>query len=455
MGSTNTTYAQNAAYAPFGPLKTYIAGNGLPIINQYDTDYQLTTLKAGAVVNRDYQNDETGNVTQISNMGVLPVSSPETMAYAYQNNNNQLTQAINGTNTTYGYNAAGNLITELKNTVTRTYTYNYSQRLVSVTEDSSTLGQYTYDALGRRTKKIAGGVTTLYLYDQTGLLIAEYDGSGTWQKDYVYLNSQPLAMIVASSPENVYYYHNDHLGTPQVMTDSTGTVVWAATYEPFGKATITVEQITNNLRFPGQYFDAETGLHYNYYRNYYPKLGRYIETDPVGLDEFGDNLGTLNHLYVYVLSNPVNWFDIFGLKRIVICLDKDSLTLYDDNGKVVFDTSIVHGCEKTPTPTGKFILGDWIKDLTSKKWGWQSATPWSKSWWGGNVFGPYYVPVGGAGNIGIHGTLGPRGLPLKKRPWECGSHGCIRVTNRDIIKLHDELLPKPKGTVVEIKEMCK
>jgi len=67
------------------------------------------------------------------------------------------------------------------------------------------------------------------------------------------------------------------------MTDSTGVVVWAATYEPFGKATITVEQITNNLRFPGQYFDAETGLCYNWNRDYNPQLGRYIESDPIGL----------------------------------------------------------------------------------------------------------------------------------------------------------------------------
>ena len=126
MGSTNTTYAQNVTYAPFGPLKTYTAGNGLTIIQQYDTDYQLTTLKAGAVINRDYQYDETGNITQISNRGGLPAATAEAMTYAYQNNNNQLTQAINGTNTTFAYNAAGNLITEQKNGVTRTYTYNDS-----------------------------------------------------------------------------------------------------------------------------------------------------------------------------------------------------------------------------------------------------------------------------------------------------------------------------------------
>jgi RHS repeat-associated protein len=190
--------------------------------------------------------------------------------------------------------------------VSLSHAYNDSQRLTSVTEGGTTLGQYTYNALGRRTKKVAGGTTTLYIYNQNGLLIAEYDGDGTWQKDYLYLNGQPLAMIVANTPENVYYYHNDHLGTTQMMTDLTGTVVWAATYEPFGKATITIQQITNNLRFPGQYYDAETGLCYNWNRDYNQQLGRYIESDPIGLWD-GINL------WLYAQNNPVSWIDPLGL----------------------------------------------------------------------------------------------------------------------------------------------
>jgi YD repeat-containing protein len=114
------------------------------------------------VINRGYQYDETGNVTQISNMGNLPVSSAETMTYAYQNNNNQLTQAINGTNTAFAYNPAGNLITEQKSGVSRTYAYNDHQRLERVSEGATVLGEYTYDALGRRTKKVAGETTTFY-----------------------------------------------------------------------------------------------------------------------------------------------------------------------------------------------------------------------------------------------------------------------------------------------------
>ena len=127
----------------------------------------------------------------------------------------------------------------------------------------------------------------------------------------MYLNGQPLAMIVANTPENVYYYHNDHLGTPQVMTDSVGAVVWEAAYDPFGEATINIGQITNNLRFPGQYFDAETGLCYNWNRDYNPQLGRYIESDPIGLK------GGIN-LYIYSQNNPIRLIDTDG-RKVQIC----------------------------------------------------------------------------------------------------------------------------------------
>jgi RHS repeat-associated protein len=102
--------------------------------------------------------------------------------------------------------------------------------------------------------------------------------------------------------------HPDHLGTPHKMTDSTGTVVWSAYYKPFGAATITVSTITNNLRFPGQYYDAETGLNYNLNRDYNQSIGRYIEVDPIGIEEGENHL-----LYVYAENNPLSNIDRLGL----------------------------------------------------------------------------------------------------------------------------------------------
>jgi RHS repeat-associated protein len=110
----------------------------------------------------------------------------------------------------------------------------------------------------------------------------------------------------AMASDHVYFFHNDHLGTPQAMSDLAGRKVWEAEYEPFGMATVTTATISNNLRLPGQYYDAETGLHYNYYRDYDSGTGRYLTPDPIGLE------GGLNP-YSYVGNSPVLYSDPQGL----------------------------------------------------------------------------------------------------------------------------------------------
>jgi RHS repeat-associated protein len=104
-----------------------------------------------------------------------------------------------------------------------------------------------------------------------------------------------------------YFYHNDHLGTPQKIVDTSGRTVWSATYDSFGNIQIAVAEIENNLRFPGQYYDAETGKHYNWNRYYDPKTGTYISEDPIGFEG-----GDVN-LYRYVNNSPQVWMDPWGL----------------------------------------------------------------------------------------------------------------------------------------------
>jgi RHS repeat-associated protein len=107
----------------------------------------------------------------------------------------------------------------------------------------------------------------------------------------------------------LYYVHTDHLGTPKVLTDETGNVVWRAVHDPFGRATVEAgSSVEMNVRFPGQYYDGETGLHYNYFRTYDPGTGRYLESDPIGLK------GGLNS-YAYVSSNPLRFVDLNGLVK--------------------------------------------------------------------------------------------------------------------------------------------
>ena len=86
--------------------------------------------------------------------------------------------------------------------------------------------------------------------------------------------------------DEFYYFHNDHLGTPQRITDQSGTIVWSANYKPFGDANVTTNTITNPFRFSGQYYDQKTGLHYNYFRYYDLGIGRYLNPDPIKSLEF-------------------------------------------------------------------------------------------------------------------------------------------------------------------------
>lgn len=119
--------------------------------------------------------------------------------------------------------------------------------------------------------------------------------------------------IADSNGEYLYFYHNDHLGTPLFLTDVSGVVVWEGQYWPFGDVFTEDRdpdgdgvEVTQPFRFPGQYEDAETGLFYNYFRDYDPKIGRYIEADPIGLK------GGVN-LFTYSLLNPISLIDIDGL----------------------------------------------------------------------------------------------------------------------------------------------
>ncbi len=111
----------------------------------------------------------------------------------------------------------------------------------------------------------------------------------------------PLARVDQKEGEaknTLYYFHTDQIGTPLEMTDSEGQIVWQATYKAWGSLeALTVNEVEQNLRFQGQYFDEETGLHYNTFRYYDPEVGRFITQDPIALR------GGIN-IYQYAL-NPM------------------------------------------------------------------------------------------------------------------------------------------------------
>jgi RHS repeat-associated protein len=181
---------------------------------------------------------------------------------------------------------------------------------------------YSYDAFGQRLVR-SGASAGLYQYDLGGHLIEETDGQGNTQADYIYLGDQPIASVSPSSGQ-VYFLHSDHLGTPQVATDSNQAVQWQASYQPFGATTTGIGLIVQDLRLPGQEYDSVTGWNHNGFRDYIPGLGRYSQSDPVGL------AGGLNS-FVYARNSPLVFRDPTG--RFIVVLDY----------------------EPSPTPTGQGV----------------------------------------------------------------------------------------------------
>ncbi|MCP4285496.1 MAG: type IV secretion protein Rhs, partial [Gammaproteobacteria bacterium] len=199
------------------------------------------------------------------------------------NANNELT--VYGDDITYDYDANGNMIRKSAGSVAVNYIYNVQYRLIRVEDELSglVLAEYYYDPFGRRLWKEVDGTRTYFFYSDEGL-VAEYDETGNELRSYGYQPDSTWTTDPLWLKQNgqYYWYQNDHLGTPQKLIDINGTEVWSAQYTAFGEAQVQVETVTNNLRFPGQYFDPETGLHYNWFRYYDPGIGRYLRVDPIG-----------------------------------------------------------------------------------------------------------------------------------------------------------------------------
>lgn len=177
-------------------------------------------------------------------------------------------------------------------------------------ERSATRSSSTTDAIA-----LSGSTFTQYVYDEDGKLLGEYDASGQPLREYAWLGLIPVAMLDYPSsggfPE-LYAIETDHLGTPRLITDSMQNVRWRWYSLPFGDSVPEENpqgygRLVFNLRFPGQYYDQESGLHYNYFRDYDPKTGRYMQSDPIGLS------GSIN-TYLYAEGNPQNLIDLLGLK---------------------------------------------------------------------------------------------------------------------------------------------
>jgi len=329
----------NLAYNPFGGPRGMSTASGGQVQNESSPCECLSVSNPGQPRERTYAYDHNGNMETIQgtttprydqsfvydSLNRLSSASARygTIGYTYDNVGNRQTRDLNGITETSTYFSGTNRLQQVDDgneTIPFAYDangnttdladldiiYNENNRIIRVEQAGQTLGEYTYNGLGQRVKKTAGGETTIYHYDMKGKLIAETKAAGSIIVEYLYMGKVRLAMRDGPTG-SIYHFLNDHLGTPEIVTDSSGTVVWEGYHLPFGETIIHPDSsVVNNFRFPGQYEDSETGFHYNYHRYYDPRTGRYLTPDPIGL------AGGIN-LYAYVENNPVNETDPFGL----------------------------------------------------------------------------------------------------------------------------------------------
>jgi RHS repeat-associated protein len=280
---------------------------------------------------RQYAYDPAGRITGATSTETPPTGNPltDTLIYGYDLNGNRQQLDWNGIQTNHAY--SGNRITQSTGAATQTptwdaagrmtgdgtttYAYNALGRLVTVKQGTTTVASYQYNALGQRVKKTGQGGNVRFIYDEAGHLIGEYSSTGKLVQEIVWLEDLPIASLrpkTSGTGVNIYTIHPDHLGTPRQITNSQNKILWRwDTRDAFGSerpnedADGDGKRFSFNLRFPGQYFDRETGRHDNWWRVYDPLNGRYTTSDPIGLD------GGLNR-FAYVGGNPVSSIDPNG-----------------------------------------------------------------------------------------------------------------------------------------------
>ena len=306
---------------------------------QYDVLHRITE-EIASYGQRNYSYDENGNrltlnkVDQIYNQQQMPFKTvTSNQSYHYPNDSQQLSNIStdkNGANAIldFNYDAVGNTLDKAN----KHFGYDARNRINSYTENGSLVATYHYNAQGQRIEKIKHGITkTLhYHYDQTGQLlsITRYGNSGVLQahKDFIWLDNTPIAQITTQYNTNgtekdrqLVYLHTDHLNTPRIATNVSQTIVWNWDSDAFGLGDANEDPDKDHkktsvpLRFPGQ-IASEGGVFYNYHRYYDPSIGRYITSDPIGLD------GGIN-TYGYVSQNPLRFIDPYGMfpTRQTVC----------------------------------------------------------------------------------------------------------------------------------------
>ncbi|MEO9215339.1 MAG: RHS repeat-associated core domain-containing protein, partial [Rhodanobacter sp.] len=307
-GGVTVSAASAVTYRPGDvAMASWTSRNGLVNTLSYDSDGRLGSISVPGVQSLAFTYDAANRITQIANgldgsmtetLGydalshlTTETSGADNESYSYDAAGNRMHQVVNGNATTFSMAATSNRLVTLSGAMnaawgydaegamttasgTVVYRYDPFRRLIKANGTSYVVGPE-----GQRLRKTGGAGSTYFAPDRTGTLLAE-DQNGTWL-DYVWLNGRLVAAIANGG---VYPVHADQTGRPMAVTDANGpAVVWQTQTLPFTSQVKTNVWRTFSLGFPGQYHDDESGLWHNGVRDYNPYIGRYVESDPIGL----------------------------------------------------------------------------------------------------------------------------------------------------------------------------
>ena len=272
----------------------------------YDALNRLTHAKDGTTGTpiETYGYDKTGNRTSLLKAGV-------TTPYTYPATSHRLGSMGS---TVHTYDPAGNTASIGGNA--REFVYNNANRLAQVKRLGVVKRDYLYNGKGEQVRSFAGTSNTYTVYDEAGHWLGDFGAPTAPFQQAIWLDDLPIGLLTgAGANQTVQYLQPDHLGSPRVAIDAVANTAiwrWDLKGEAFGNTPPNQDPDGNgqafvlNLRYPGQRFDAASGLNYNYFRDYDPNTGRYVQSDPIGLQ---GGIST----YGYVGGSPVNAVDPLGL----------------------------------------------------------------------------------------------------------------------------------------------
>lgn len=283
---------------------TGVTTSGGEVTYGYDEEMELTSVSS---TDADVPAESFGYDLNLNRTSDLAGNT-----YTYNNLNSLLVFGAD----IFTYDANGNPITRISGGDVYAYIYTANERLARINKNGSFWAGYTYDPLGRRVAKETTAGITYYHYSSEGL-VAELNSSGTVTRSYGYElsgfqeeqgNTLGLRPLYQREGGNYYFFVNDHNFRPRQLVKSDGTIVWSAAVTGFGKALVDpTSTVTCNIRLSRQYYDAESGWHYNTLRYYDPDSGRYLRPDPLGLQ-------ASSNFYTFVHNSPTYFVDPLGLK---------------------------------------------------------------------------------------------------------------------------------------------